>query len=76
MLATESSYMLDQYTAANTVSIFLCLSILGKNLKMLELRLKFHWSLFLRVNQQYFSIGSGNGLAPTRQQAINWSNGG
>ena len=37
-------------------------------MKMLELSLKFQRSLFLRV--KYFSIGSHNGLAPTRQQAI------
>ena len=27
-------------------------------------------------NSQYFSIGSDNGLAPTRQQAIIWTNDG
>ena len=25
-------------------------------------------------NKQYSSIGSGNGLAPTKQQAIIWTN--
>ena len=35
-------------------------------MKMFEFRLKFHWSLF--------SIGSDNGLAPNRRQAIIWTN--
>ena len=37
---------------------------------------KFHWSLFLRVQLAISSIGSDNGLAPTRRQAIIWSNDG
>ena len=37
-------------------------------------RSKFNWSVFLKVKQQYSSISSDNGLAPTRRQAINWSN--
>ena len=41
-------------------------------MKMFEFRLKFHWSLFLK----YSSIGSDNGLAPTRRQAIIWTNDG
>ena len=42
-------------------------------IKMYEFRLTFHWSSFPRVtNQQYPSIGSDDGLAPTRQQAIIW----
>ena len=28
------------------------------------------------INQQYSSIGSNNGLAPTRRQAIIWTNDG
>ena len=44
--------------------------------KILEFRLKFHWSLFLRSNQQFSSIGSDNGLAPARRQAIIWNNDG
>ena len=43
-------------------------------MKIYEYWLKFHWSLFLRVQLQYASIGSDNGLAPTRQQAIIWAN--
>ena len=43
-------------------------------IKMHELRLKFDWSLFLGSNQQYYSIGSDNGLAPSRRQAIIWTN--
>ena len=27
-------------------------------------------------NQQYYNIGSNNGLAPARQQAISWTNDG
>ena len=36
-------------------------------------RLEFHWSLTLRV-QLTIGIGSGNGLAPNRRQAITWTN--
>ena len=43
-------------------------------MKMLEFRLKFHWSLFLRVQLNHFSIGSDNGLSPSRRQAIIWTN--
>ena len=32
--------------------------------------------MFLRVNWQYSSIGSDNGLAPTRRHAIFWTNDG
>ena len=31
---------------------------------------------FQGLNQQYSSIGSGNGLVPTRRQAIVWTNDG
>ena len=35
----------------------------------------FHWKLFLRVQRcQYYSIGSDDGLAPIRRQAIIWNN--
>ena len=44
-------------------------------IKMYKFRLKFHWILFLRV-QQYSSIGSDDGLASTRRQAIIWTNDG
>ena len=37
---------------------------------MYEFRLRFHWNLFSGSNQQYPSIGSDNGLALTRWQAI------
>ena len=30
--------------------------------------------MFLRANWQKVSIGSGNGLAPVRRQAITWIN--
>ena len=36
-------------------------------MKLLEFRLKFHWSL---SNQQYSSIGSDNGLAPIRRKPL------
>ena len=42
-------------------------------MKMFQLRLQFHWSLFLRVQLtifQHWLFGSDNGLAPSRQQAI------
>ena len=45
-------------------------------MKMYEFRLRFHWSLFLRSKKQYSSIGSDNGLVPTRRQAIIWTNDG
>ena len=38
--------------------------------KMFEFRLKFHWSLFLKVQLAVFSIGSDNGLALNRRHAI------
>ena len=41
---------------------------------MLEFRLEFHWICSLGSNLQYFSIGSDNGLAPTRRRAIIWTN--
>ena len=31
-------------------------------MKIFEFRLKFHWSLFLRVQLKYSTIGSDNGL--------------
>ena len=43
-------------------------------MKMFEYRLKIHWSLFLRVKLRIFGIGSDNGLAPSRRQAIVWTN--
>ena len=43
---------------------------------MFEFRLQFHWSLFLRVQLKYSTIGSDIGLAPTRRQDIVWTNAG
>ena len=43
-------------------------------MKMHEFRLRFHWNLFRRSNQQNSSIGLDNGLAPVRRQAIIWTN--
>ena len=39
-------------------------------------RLRIHWDLFWRSNQQYSSIGLDKGLAPHRRQAIILINGG
>ena len=44
------------------------------SMKMFELWIKFYQSLFLRV--QLVIIGSDNGLAPSRRQAIIWTNDG
>ena len=43
---------------------------------MYEFQLKFHWNLFLRVRLKNSSIGSDNGLAPARQEAIVWTSAG
>ena len=43
---------------------------------MFEFRLKYHWNLFPRVQLTIFQLGSDNGLAPTRRQAIIWTNDG
>ena len=45
-------------------------------MKMYEFWLKFHWSLFLRVDWQYPGIDSDNVLSPARRQAIIWTNDG
>ena len=64
------------------------LSIAFSWLKMLEFRLNFHWSLFLRVQLTHWGwvthicvskliiTGSDNGLSPGRRQAIMWTNAG
>ena len=41
---------------------------------MIEFRFKLHWNLFPGFQLIISSIGSGNGLAPTRPQAITWPN--
>ena len=38
--------------------------------------MNFHLSLFLMVQLKYWSIGSEDGLAPVRRQAIIWTNDG
>ena len=43
-------------------------------MKMFEFPLIFHWSLSPRLQLTISSIGSDNGLAPTRRQAIIWTN--
>ena len=45
-------------------------------MKMMELRFKFAEICSQESNQQYPSIGSDNGLAPSRRQAIIWTNDG
>ena len=45
-------------------------------MKIYEVRLRFHWSFFLGAQSPYSSIGSYNGLTPTRRQAIIWINDG
>ena len=46
------------------------------SMKMYTFPLRFHWSLFPRIQLTTSSIGSDNGLAPYRWQAIIWTNGG
>ena len=43
-------------------------------MKMFEVLLDFHRSLFLGSDWQYTSIGSDNGSAPNSRQAIIWTN--
>ena len=45
-------------------------------MKMFILRLRFHWSLFSSVQLTIFQHWSDNGLAPSRRQAIIWTNDG
>ena len=46
------------------------------SMKTRELRLKVHWSLFLKARIIIASICSDYGLAPHRRQAIIWTEGG
>ena len=41
---------------------------------MFRIWFKFQWSLFLRAQLTKGSIGSGNGMAPNRRQAMTWTN--
>ena len=43
-------------------------------MKMIEFQFEFHWFLSQESTWQWVSIGSGNGLAPSRWQAITWTN--
>ena len=43
---------------------------------ILEFRSKFRWNLFLKVQLTLSSIGSDDGVSPTRRQAIIWTNDG
>ena len=62
----------DKMTAIFQTTFFKCISWM----KMYGFRLNFHWRSFQGSNQQYSSTGLDNGLAPTRRQAIIWTNGG
>ena len=42
-------------------------------MKIYDIGIRFHWSLFLRVNEQYSSTGSDNAFAPLRWKATVWS---
>ena len=44
-------------------------------MKVYEFRLQFNWSMLLggEAEKQFASIGSDNGLAPPRRQAIIWT---
>ena len=38
-------------------------------MKMFEFQVKYHWNMFLRIlTNKKIGIGSGNGLAPNKQQ--------
>ena len=41
-----------------------------------DFQLRFYWSLFLSVNQQYSIIGPDNGLVPSMRQATVWTSDG
>ena len=73
-----SSHMLTHWGRDKMAAISqTTLSIAFSWMKILEFQLHFHWSLFLRVQLTKFSrIGSDNGLAPSRRQAIIWINDG
>ena len=43
-------------------------------IKMFVFWFEFHWSVFLRAQLTIFSIGSDDGLAPIRRQALIWTN--
>ena len=45
-------------------------------MKMFEFRFEIHWSLFLRVQLTISIFDLDNGLAPTRRQAIIWTDDG
>ena len=63
---------LDKITAFSQTTI----SNEFSRMKINELQLEFHWILFLRVQLTIFQHWFDNGLAPTRRQAIIWTNGG
>ena len=43
-------------------------------MKIVSFLLEFHWNMFMESKYQYDSIGSDDGLATNRQQAIIWTN--
>ena len=86
LLSGKWTHCILTWTGHSWSSVFCCLTQWGwekmaailqmtfwsvfSRMKMYEFRFKFHWSV------QHSSIGSDNGLAPTRWQAIIWTNGG
>ena len=72
-----TEYFLTHWGRDNMAAIFqMTFSNAFSWMKMYELRLRFHWSLFLSVPLTISHIDSDNGLAPTRWQAIIWTNDG
>ena len=45
-------------------------------MKMYDFQIKFHLHFSLRSHKQNFIIGSDNDMAPTKRQAIIWTNDG
>ena len=64
IMATWLAYM--------TLILVMRLTFVAIHYSHIRFRVKFHWNFFPRV--QFSRIGSNNGLAPNRQQAIIWTN--
>ena len=65
------------------ICIYICVCVLNKlrprqifkcifEMKMYVFRLNFHWSLFLKDQLRYSSIGSNNDLVPIKQSRSRW----
>ena len=61
---------LDKMTAISQMTCSNAFSLM----KISEFQIKFHWNVFPGSKWQYVSIGSDNGLVPSRWQAIIWTN--